>query len=76
MVLDKDSSILGYPGEVSHPLDANHHDVCKYTNPQDPNYVSVRSILITLISNHHESRRYFLVLFLLFVFDIFLAECS
>lgn len=49
MVLEKDSSILGYPNEVSTPLDADHHDVCKYSGPDDPNYVSVRNTLKSLV---------------------------
>ncbi len=52
MVLQKDSSILGYPGEISKPLDADHHDVCKYTSQQDPNYISVRNILTYLVGKH------------------------
>ena len=52
MVCQKDSSILGYPGEISKPLDADHHDVCKYTSQQDPNYISVRSILKYLVGKH------------------------
>lgn len=48
MVLEKDSSILGYPGEISKPLDADHHNVCKFTSPQDPNYISLRNILKSL----------------------------
>ncbi|KAL8992519.1 MAG: hypothetical protein Q9169_007042 [Polycauliona sp. 2 TL-2023] len=49
MVLEKDSSILGYPNEVSKALDADHHNVCKYTNQQDPNYISVRNALRFLL---------------------------
>ncbi|KAL8861841.1 MAG: hypothetical protein Q9178_001710 [Gyalolechia marmorata] len=49
MVLEKDSSILGYPTEISKPLDADHHNVCKYTSPQDPNYISVRNALKSLL---------------------------
>lgn len=49
MILEKDSSILGYPGEVSQPLNANHHDVCKYSSRDDPNYVTIRSVLQTLV---------------------------
>lgn len=49
MVLEKDSSILGYPNEVSKPLDADHHNVCKYTSQEDPNYVSVRNALRSVI---------------------------
>lgn len=52
MVLEKDSSILGYPNEVSKALDADHHNVCKYTGTDDPNYVSVRNILRLLLGRH------------------------
>ncbi|KAL8697637.1 MAG: hypothetical protein Q9224_002209 [Gallowayella concinna] len=51
MVLEKDSSILGYPNEVSKPLEADHHNVCKYSSQQDPNYVSVRNALKSLLRN-------------------------
>lgn len=53
MVVQKDSSILGYPGEISKPLDADHHDVCKYTSQQDSNYISVRNILKYLVGKHY-----------------------
>lgn len=49
MVLEKESSILGYPGEISKSLNADHHGVCKYTSPEDSNYVSVRNALQTLV---------------------------
>jgi hypothetical protein len=49
MVLEKDSSILGYPGEISKPLNADHHDVCKYISQQDSNYISVRDVLTSLV---------------------------
>lgn len=48
-VLERDSSVLGYPNEVSKGLDADHHNVCKYTDPEDPNYISVRNILRSLL---------------------------
>ncbi|KAK4191058.1 hypothetical protein QBC35DRAFT_538935 [Podospora australis] len=41
----KDSSVLGYPGEVSKPLDADHHTVCKFDSTNDPNYITVRNYL-------------------------------
>jgi hypothetical protein len=50
MVLEKDSSLLGYPGETSKALEADHHGVCKYENPRDPNYITVRNILKSLVS--------------------------
>ena len=49
MVLGKESSILGYPGEVSKSLNADHHDVCKYTSREDSNYVAVRNALKALV---------------------------
>ena len=52
MVCQKDSSILGYPGEISKALDADHHDVCKYTSQQDPNYVNVCSIIKYLVEKY------------------------
>ena len=45
MVLEKDSAVLGYPKEISRPLYADHHGVCKYSSPEDANYVSVRNAL-------------------------------
>ncbi|TLD06594.1 uncharacterized protein PgNI_08371 [Pyricularia grisea] len=51
MVLEKESSVLGYPGEISKPLtNADHHGVCKYSSPDDPNYVTVRNVLKSLFS--------------------------
>ena len=49
MVLEKDSAVLGYPQEISRPLFADHHGVCKYSSPGDANYVSVRNALGTLV---------------------------
>ncbi|KFY19780.1 hypothetical protein V491_04219 [Pseudogymnoascus sp. VKM F-3775] len=49
MVLEKDSSVLGYPGEISKPLDADHHGVCKYESPEDPSYIAVRNVLKSLV---------------------------
>jgi hypothetical protein len=50
MVLEKDSSILGYPGEISKSLNADHHQVCKFNSTQDSNYISVRNALKTLVN--------------------------
>ncbi|KAH8820667.1 hypothetical protein F5884DRAFT_57550 [Xylogone sp. PMI_703] len=49
MVLDKHSSILGYENEVSTALDADHHDVCKYSNTDDPNYRHILDALKSLV---------------------------
>jgi hypothetical protein len=50
MVLEKDSSVLGYPGEMSKGIDADHHGICKYESQEDPNYITVRNVLKSLIS--------------------------
>ena len=50
MILEKDSSVLGYPGETSKALNADHHGVCKYDSPSDPNYIAVRNALTSLVS--------------------------
>ncbi|KAM0258564.1 hypothetical protein ACHAQJ_003735 [Trichoderma viride] len=49
MILEKDSSVLGYPGEISAGLAANHNDICKYASPTDPKYITVRNALRTLV---------------------------
>lgn len=49
MVLDKDSSILGYTKEISRPLDADHYGMCKFSSPDDSNYISVRNALSSLV---------------------------
>ncbi|KAN0104101.1 WD40 repeat-like protein [Hyaloscypha variabilis] len=50
MVVEKDSSVMGYPGEISKSLDADHHGVCKYESTVDPSYVTVRNVLKSLVS--------------------------
>lgn len=42
--------MLGYPGETSKALDADHHGVCKYDSPGDPNYITVRNVLKSIMS--------------------------
>jgi hypothetical protein len=40
-VIEKDSSLLGYPGEISVPLEANHLDVCRFSGPSNASYLKV-----------------------------------
>ncbi|KAK3309763.1 uncharacterized protein B0T15DRAFT_13768 [Chaetomium strumarium] len=49
MVVDRDSSVLGYTGEETKPLNADHHNVCKYASPDDPAYRLVSNALKTVI---------------------------
>ena len=55
MLLEPSSSTLGYPGEITQPLDANHNNVCKYTARDDPNYQNVSSVLRNLVKQYKDS---------------------
>ncbi|KAL3434765.1 hypothetical protein BDV09DRAFT_168924 [Aspergillus tetrazonus] len=50
MIVIRDSATLGYQQEISRELHADHHDVCKYSSPQDANYTSVRNTLASFIA--------------------------
>lgn len=50
MILEKDSSTIGYENETQKPLVADHHGVCKFSNTDDPNYKSVRDALRSVVS--------------------------
>ncbi|KAL8734125.1 MAG: hypothetical protein Q9166_001610 [cf. Caloplaca sp. 2 TL-2023] len=49
LVVDKDLAILSYENERTAYLNANHRDVCKYANQDDPNYKTVRNALASTI---------------------------
>ncbi|SPO04762.1 uncharacterized protein DNG_07447 [Cephalotrichum gorgonifer] len=51
MILDLESATLGYPGEVSRSLNADHHNMCKFENPEDPNFRVVLGALRSLVSS-------------------------
>jgi hypothetical protein len=50
MVVERDSATLGYLGEISKPLNADHHNICKFDSTQDSNYISVRDVLQNLVA--------------------------
>lgn len=50
LIVERDTGVLGYPGETLQPLNANHHDVCKYKTPQDSNYLSVLGALRSVVA--------------------------
>ncbi|KAK1764264.1 hypothetical protein QBC33DRAFT_595577 [Phialemonium atrogriseum] len=50
MIVDKNSSVMGYPGETQQPLSADHHNVCKFTGVGDPNYASVIGALRSAVT--------------------------
>ena len=50
LVVEKDAAVLGYPNEKSSYLNANHREVCKYADRDDPNYQTVRNALASIIN--------------------------
>ncbi|KAJ5184625.1 Eisosome protein 1 [Penicillium cf. griseofulvum] len=56
MILEKHSSLLGYQDETTKPLMANHHDVVKFSSPDDPNYKAVRNALRSIVKTFRCSR--------------------
>lgn len=54
MIVKKNAAVLGYPGEVSKPLKADHHSVCKFDSRQDINYKNIRSVLQSLMITYKE----------------------
>lgn len=49
LVVEKDAAVLGYSNEHSTYLNANHREVCKYADQNDPNYQTVRNALASII---------------------------
>lgn len=48
MIVQRESAVLGYPGEHIALLNANHRGVCKFESPADNNYITVRNALQTI----------------------------
>jgi WD40 repeat protein/pimeloyl-ACP methyl ester carboxylesterase len=57
LIVEKDSAVLGYPHEVSAPMDADHHTICKFRDRSDPNYIKVRALLKTWLLHEMEPGR-------------------
>ncbi|KAL1878117.1 hypothetical protein VTK73DRAFT_7997 [Phialemonium thermophilum] len=55
IILDGESSKLGYPAETSRALNADHHNVCKFDGQQDPNYLVVVGALKALVTSFADS---------------------
>ncbi|PGH16119.1 hypothetical protein AJ80_05334 [Polytolypa hystricis UAMH7299] len=47
--VDEVSATLGYPKERTTPLNADHRGVCKFDQPTDPNYITLRKAFISTI---------------------------
>jgi WD40 repeat protein len=51
LIVEKDSAILGLPGEHIQLLNADHRNVCKFENSADPNYISLRNAFVSTITS-------------------------
>ena len=56
MILQRASSTLGYPHEVTTPLNADHHHVCKFPNREDLSYRSIKGVIKSLVSSCREAK--------------------
>jgi hypothetical protein len=50
LILDKSSSILGYPGEEIIPLKTDHRGATKFYGHDDPSYITIRNVLRDLVA--------------------------
>ena len=48
ILVSKDSAVMGYKNEDSQFLNADHRGVCKFESPEDPNYITVRNVLVAV----------------------------
>ena len=51
LIVEKDSAILGLPGERIQLLNADHRQVCKFDDPSDSNYRTLRNAFGAVISS-------------------------
>jgi len=51
MVVEKDSAVLGYPGEQVVMVNANHRDICKFDDRSDPNFITVSNVISTVVDS-------------------------
>lgn len=50
-IVHRISATVNHPAEKVFPLNADHHKVCKFDQPTDPNYVRVRNALVLTIDS-------------------------
>ncbi|KAK3294140.1 uncharacterized protein B0H64DRAFT_399777 [Chaetomium fimeti] len=46
MVVEKSSAVIGHKNEITHPVNADHRNICKFDSPSHPNYVLIRNCLV------------------------------
>jgi hypothetical protein len=47
-LVDRDSSVMGYPGERVSLLSADHRGICKFRTPNDANYLTIMDAFQTI----------------------------
>jgi hypothetical protein len=50
-VVERSSAILGLPNEIPLPIDADHREICRFSNPKDPRYMSIIFAVVDLIKD-------------------------
>jgi hypothetical protein len=50
MIVPKRFATLGFPKEVRHRLNGDHHAIAKYSSKNDPNYLTVTTELQKLVA--------------------------
>ena len=50
LIVEKDSAVLGFPGERVQLLNADHRHVCKFDSPLDSNYCTLRNAFCSAIA--------------------------
>ncbi|KLU88588.1 hypothetical protein MAPG_07574 [Magnaporthiopsis poae ATCC 64411] len=51
MIVETAAAVTGLPTETKIPLNADHHNACKFTSPEDPNYVSILGALRSIVTS-------------------------
>lgn len=51
MIVETAAAVTGLPTETKIPLNADHHNACKFTSPEDPNYVSILGALCSIVTS-------------------------
>lgn len=54
LIVERDSAVLGYPGEISAPLRVDHHGLTKFKDREDVNYRDVRNVLRSFLRKIRE----------------------
>ncbi|KAL1868420.1 hypothetical protein VTK73DRAFT_3714 [Phialemonium thermophilum] len=48
LIVQKDSAVLGLPGERVSMMNADHRSICKFQSPRDPNYIILTEALVAI----------------------------